>query len=185
MRLGIRKLEREHQNIRAILTLVDTELRGIEQDRTRSQNRLRGGLDYLRYYFDQVHHPHEDLIFDYLIARMEQSNGVVELLLNKHQNIYSLGSELDGWLDAASIPRGKLERADFFATCKHYIQLEKDHLAKEEEIAFPLARQWLLPADWEAISARHRAREDPLFGEKVSRRYTGLYQYLTNAGHFQ
>lgn len=64
MVMHIDKLKREHENLRAVLAIAMVELDGLERDPAADETQFRNALEYLRHYFDEVHHPHEDLIFE-------------------------------------------------------------------------------------------------------------------------
>ncbi|HET6655104.1 MAG TPA: hemerythrin domain-containing protein [Gammaproteobacteria bacterium] len=180
MAMSIEKLKREHRNMITVLDLADMEVAHLERDPAGDQALLRQSLDYLRHYFDQVHHPHEDLIFAYVDARRCQAHEAVMSHAAGHEAIYQLGDILDRWLDGTQSDDGPLP-AGFSVVCRRYLQLQRDSLDTEENIVFPLAERCLTASDWQAIEADRRVKERPADGERVALRYGALYQFLTAA----
>ena len=65
--------------------------------------------------------------------------------------------------------------------CRHYIQLSRAHMRKEEAEILPLAGQLLDDADWAAIAGIATTADDPLFGRIVMENYRALHDAIESA----
>ena len=50
----------------------------------------------------------------------------------------------------------------------------RDHMHREEDEFFPAAVKFLTPTDWLEIGSECTAPADPLFGDKIEKRYKAL-----------
>lgn len=182
MALSIEKLRREHRVIQKVLDLAVAELDRLEGAGAGDPVHLKRALDFARHYFDRVHHPHEDLVFDRLQLRVPEAREAIEPLTAGHEALYELGELLDEYLARCTCEIDAFD-TDFAAVCRRYLELQREHLAREEETALPLAERCLTEADWQAIAARQHARENLSAGERAAFRYGALYEFLMTAAN--
>jgi hemerythrin-like domain-containing protein len=111
-------------------------------------------LRFLRTFADACHHKKEEDVLFPALARVgfTPDAGPVAVMLEEHE----LGRAHLGRLEAA-IQRARLggkDAAEDFATSVHaYVDLLTEHIAKEDNILFPLAEQALGDAGGQAVVA--------------------------------
>ena len=57
---------------------------------------------------------------------------------------------------------------------EEFVQFYRRHIDKEEKLFFPAALRTLTAEDWDEIDAQVTDHQDPLCGDKVSRRFRAL-----------
>jgi hemerythrin-like domain-containing protein len=65
-----------------------------------------------------------------------------------------------------------------FGAAREYIELQRRHLKRENEILFPLAAELLTPADWDDIHTTLEQRRSAHFTEGVKKLYESAYRDL-------
>lgn len=170
-------LRREHSNMRSVLALIGRQLDLLQAETGNDMVLLLNALYYMRKFPGAVHHPKEDAIFERLAAVEPGWRDEVAKLREQHHEIY----QLEDWLMEAALqmPKpGEALRTRLIEFGHHYLELQRRHSEFEEKMLFPQALASLGPADWNAIAARFKAVDDPLFGEHGGERFHLLYAHL-------
>lgn len=135
---------------RVILVALTTLERGAE--RLAAGQGLPGGwwdqmLEWLRAFADRNHHAKEETsLFPAMVkAGVPAEDGPISVMLEEHVR----GRALIG---AMAVERAEQR----VSTARHYVQLLRDHIAKEDGIVFPLADSML---DDQAVAALAREFE--------------------------
>lgn len=173
----INELRREHANMRSVLMLIRDQLDAIRSDWRGDYVLLANALYYMRRYPSVVHHPKEDMILKKLLAADPGLKEDVSRLLRQHQDIYSL-EELLLELALNSPKQGSETQHRLLNLGWQYLQLQKEHSEREEQMFFPLAEKLLTPKDWAAIARKSKELDDPVFGTHSGDRYQMLYDHL-------
>lgn len=176
----LERLSRDHENLARLLALIDRLLdqfhAGIEPDYVT----LCEALEYLDHYADQVHHPSEELIFQRIRERVSGIHPVLDQLTCQHQLLSQINrrfrQSLDGIIHGEVLRRSDVERQG-----RELVQALREHLDLEESDAFPLARQTLSVADWDALAQVAPHTADPLFATPEPVSFRALYQRLMDA----
>ena len=58
------------------------------------------------------------------------------------------------------------------------VRTYRDHIEREDGDLFPAAERYLTPEDWREIEATTADADDPLFGDRVERRFETLRDHL-------
>jgi hemerythrin-like domain-containing protein len=109
-------------------------------------------LDFLKIFADKCHHgKEEDILFPALeAAGMPREGGPIGVMLHEHTLGRGLIRDMDAALAGSAGPRA------FVAPALDYIELLTQHIAKENNVLFPMAER-LLGAP--ALTAMHEAFE--------------------------
>lgn len=175
---AIQIIKDEHSAIAAVLyTLRYLVKRMGEEGDAPNFPLLRAILDYIVAYPDRWHHPKED---DYLFAavrrRTPEANGLIDSLEAEHRLGYPMIADLQARLlafqaDAAQAPA-------FYELAERYVELEWNHMRKEEDALLPIAERCLTPEDWAHIHAAFQENDNPLFGLKPKEDAERLYRRI-------
>ncbi|MGI9385305.1 MAG: hemerythrin domain-containing protein, partial [Methyloligellaceae bacterium] len=121
--------------------------------------------------------PKEDLVFAKLKQRDAQAAEAVGKLEAEHEDIAAefrkFSEAVQSILMEAEMPRGAFDHA-----VRGFIDHERRHIEKEEELFFPAARRALTPEDWVELDAALAGNKDPLFSEEVEEEFKALRQQI-------
>jgi hemerythrin-like domain-containing protein len=171
------RLAEDHRRLTRLLALFEGMLDrfsdGVEPD----YELMCELMEYMIDYADQVHHPSEDLIFERLLAHLGHEHDVLRRLMIQHEALMQLNrrfkESLEGIVHEEVLPREEVEQQG-----RELLATLREHMRLEEEEAFPLARETLSAADWDALNAAAPRVTDPVFGEADPERFRALYTQL-------
>ena len=136
-------------------------------------------LDFLGTFADRCHHGKEEgALFPMLGKKgLPTQVGPVAVMLSEHEQGRA---EISGMRAAiASFAQGLAEGADRFAThANAYIDLLRDHIAKENNVLFPMADGMLGPVDQADLLAAFGRVESHDLGAGTHERYLALVDAL-------
>lgn len=163
------RLQRQHQHISRLLTVVERQLGALARGRAPDYQLMRDVFEYLADYPDRYHHPYEDFVFARLVKQRPEETERVRSLADQHALLVAYGRQVQGpltdLLHGSVIPRSEL-----LALGRAYVDEYRDHLRHELE-ALAAATRHLTPADWIQIDTAFYWQPDPLFGQHVEARY--------------
>ena len=171
------RLTQDHKHLGLLLNLFDKLLDDFRAGSDPDFELLGEMLEYMETYADVVHHPSEELIFQRVIDQRNQNYRVLQVLSNQHLVL----SELTRYFRQAVqgiVHEEVVSREEFEVQGRDLIETLRKHLELEEAEAFPLARQALSDADWDALDDQVSHAIDPVFGERDPDRFHALYDYL-------
>jgi hemerythrin-like domain-containing protein len=136
---AIEDLRNEHEAIISGLQILDTLSRRIDRGLDVQRRDIHDFIGFLREFADKCHHGKEEgILFPALInSGMEKEGGPIEAMLSEHAK----GRELIKEMDAAV--SGKEDNKRFARAAKEYSDLLQAHIAKENDVLFPLAENTL------------------------------------------
>ena len=105
------------------------------------------GIDFIRQYADRFHHAkEEDVLFEALVANgMPKEHSPVAAMLMEHDQGRAFVKGMEEAVREAQV--GRTERHQAIAdNALGYAALLKDHIAKEDDVLYPLAER-VLPDD--------------------------------------
>lgn len=159
------KLRAEHERILGSLDVLE-DLAARAREGAADADRARDVLDFLRTFADQLHHAKEEqMLFPALgEAGMPPEGGPVGMMLMEHDEGRRLVEHMAGAVEEQL--GSDAARSTFAQAAGSFVQLLRDHIAKENEILFPLADQMLseqsqseLAAGFERFDEQERAEE--------------------------
>lgn len=156
-------LSADHRIIEQVLDCLECLARAARVDGSIDSERSGVALKFLSEFADRLHHGKEErLLFPALHARgISENVGPIPVMLNEHD----LGrSEL-------ARMRVALEQSDapgFAASALDYVELLRDHIAKEDGVLFPMGEEQLTDEDRRDLLAAFE-RADREFVGPISR----------------
>ncbi len=136
------------------------------------------GIDFIRQYADRFHHAkEEDILFKALINNgMPKDNSPVAAMLMEHDQGRSYVRAMESAVHETQ--SGRKDTCQVIATnALAYAALLRDHIAKEDDILYPLAERVLPEAVRPGIVAGYQAAEAMVPAEFNSHYQTVIEQY--------
>ena len=173
-------LRHEHKAIAEILDVLEREIGTLthEQKNRRADYGLAWSIiDYFLNFPDLVHHPKEECI----LRKMQEVNPRgAEPVGDLSAGHVQLSNELEALAAALkqAMDDGAAPRPELIDRARAFIQHQRQHLAGEERLFFPLAEDLLSPADWAQVDHTFTARLDPLVGGESAERFEAQYRHI-------
>jgi hemerythrin-like domain-containing protein len=175
-------LKHEHRIILAVCDAADRESQRLSSGGAVDAERVERMLDFIRTFADRCHHAKEE---DLLFVRMGERGfpteaGPVRVMLQEHE----LG-RAHVRATAEALPRAAA--GDAAATrvvaenLAGWAALLRSHIAKEDNILYPMAEQALTPEDMAELAESFERVEHDEMGAGVHERYAALARELTAA----
>jgi hemerythrin-like domain-containing protein len=147
--------------------------------RSRATDLIYAILYYMRVFPDRLHHPKEE---DHLFRRLGARSTAAETVISDLQDEHERGEHL---LEQTQQALRDFERNADARTLQAlkdhvqaYVDLEFQHMRKEEDDLMPLAERDLRPDDWESIDRAFASNVDPVFHANVELGFDALYRQI-------
>ena len=155
----------EHRVIEQVLAVLEEIAASAERDGVIDTAAARDALDFFRTFADGCHHAKEERhLFPLLESRgLPREGGPTGVMLHEHDQGRTLTRAMDAAVEALAAGRPgaaqELERA-----ARQHVQHLRQHIAKENQVLFPMARQLLAAADLGALQEPCRAVVEAVLG---------------------
>ncbi|MBW3140785.1 hemerythrin domain-containing protein [Ferrimonas balearica] len=177
------RIHTDHAHISTLLSVLSAKAQRLKQGQEVNLSVIRDVVDYLQRYADQSHHPMEDILYQYYLDKVgDTQQGEVHQLAIEHRKLREatdqLFDTLNMILNDAVVPRERL-----IADIEDFVRLQRTHLEQEEVRVLPLLERTLTDHDWQQIHrlVANKLVEDPLFGDTGDREFEDLREYLMNS----
>lgn len=175
------KLQKDHRNLEKILDLLELQLDHFLAGRESDFDLKIELLEYMEAYADQAHHPLENIIFTATKPLADDRAELMDRLMQQHQELAHLTRtfrhSLENIFQGGVMPREELE-----VQGREFIALQRQHIALEEQEAFPIVDDLLREEDWKTILEQSPNYDDPVFDKPDKIRFQTLFEYLSQAG---
>ncbi|MHB1419471.1 MAG: hemerythrin domain-containing protein [Bacillota bacterium] len=133
-----KELIHEHEVILHLLGLLETACDRIDGGGNVETSFFRGALNFLRQFADKCHHGKEEkVLFPALIENgLPATGGPVQQMLSEHDRGRGLLKQMQASLEPVNLEK-------FTEAARGYISLLRAHIAKENHVLFPLAKDLL------------------------------------------
>lgn len=174
-----RQLCLDHRQFQQLLDALENLLQELaSEDRNpETLGLILDALDYLSVYPDMWHHPVEDLIFQRLEQKPLENRAALEVAQREHKEI-TFATRRMRELFYAVANDCAMERHRLFDATNYYIELQRQHIERENHLVFPMIEKHLSDADWQHVASALQRQRDPLFGPAVKMQYEVLRDYL-------
>lgn len=154
------RLKDEHQLILRMLALLEKNADLTAAGRFHDYRFFLDGVDFIRNYADRFHHAkEEDILFEALIDNgMPRQNSPVAAMLMEHD----LGRAFVKAMEEAATRAVNGEPGQdeaIAANARGYLELLREHIAKEDDILYPLAERVIPEEKRDAIVAGYHKAE--------------------------
>jgi len=171
----------EHRSIYAILHGMEYLVQEIRARRKKVDPRVfHAMLYYLDTFSERMHHPKED---QYLFRAMRERDASAEALITELEKEHAGGEDSLRRL-AQSLNRyqegGEKEFPAFALEVENFVRRCRDHMHKEEDQLFPLARKLLAADDWAKIDRAFEENRDPLASARDTKDFEKLFSRIVN-----
>jgi hemerythrin-like domain-containing protein len=175
---AIRILRQEHANMAMLLDILDRQLAASTAGEELDYDIVRAILDYFVSYPDLYHHPKEDLIFLRLRAKHSDKAKPIAELLGEHEDLALLTRRFARATVDQMLNPSEAAQQRFASLGREFVDVNRRHMAREDEQFFPRVLEAMSTEDWAAIDAQITDREDPLFGGLVELRFRDLHRMI-------
>ncbi len=137
-------LRSEHRAIERALEVLSTMIDDLREHRATRTAELVEIIAFLQGYADELHHQKEERALFIALARagLPAQGGPVAVMLHEHEEGRAL---LDQLAELAPVVASSLDaQRAFIDSASRYVELLDNHIAKENQILFPMAER-LLP----------------------------------------
>ena len=172
-------LKREHQIVLLVLGGLERETQKLQAQVPADYEALRKIVDFARNFTDRCHHAKEE---KHLFPAMERrgqpaDRGPIAVMLLEHaqgrERVKAIAIALPGAEKGDPAARSAL-----LENLTAYITLLRNHIAKEDNVLFPLADRLLTPGDQKALEREFERVEAEEMGEGTHERYHQLAHEL-------
>jgi hemerythrin-like domain-containing protein len=167
----------EHRNIEKLLLVLEQELEVFDHSEPPDYEILQAIIEYFQDYPESYHHPKEDIVFEKLKSRDPAAVTRIGDVEAEHQvelkRLQRFAQAVDDILAGREYPR-----QSFHNVVQEFIEHQRHHMHKEEQLLFPAAVKALQRDDWAEIDARMNDRKDPLFDNAVEKKFNVLRQSI-------
>lgn len=160
------QLKQEHEAVKLALKILDKIAKNLETGDEVNPQDLESLMEFIKVFVDKCHHTKEEKIFYPLAGEIEwaKENGPIAMMLTEHD----LGRECVKEMSSA-VHRYKDGEKDasfvIIQKARDYIALLNDHIAKEDDILYPLIDAQLSEAQEKEIEEKFESLERDVIGE--------------------
>ncbi len=158
-------LRKEHDAILRMLDATEEVARRMERGERVSPQTLSELLEFFRLFADRCHHgKEEELLFPLLESKgVPRRGGPIGVMLFEHDEGRSLIQQME--LSAAGYARGDSVAAEGWVyAARGYAELLRAHIAKENNILFPMAERLLTDAEQQMLADAFEKAEEEKMG---------------------
>jgi hemerythrin-like domain-containing protein len=170
-------LQEEHRNIARLIDVLEQELSVFDRRERPDYEIFQAIIQYFKEYPENCHHPKEDVVYRILKERNPSVAGAVGDVESEHEiegeRLHRFAKVVEDVLADQELPR-----QTFHEAAKDFIEHQRRHMAKEEQLLFPAALETLTAEDWAQIDARIDDRKDPMFDGNVTSKFQSLYNTI-------
>jgi hemerythrin-like domain-containing protein len=172
-------LKHEHQIVLLVLEGAEREARKLQAQAQADYEALGKIVDFARNFTDRCHHAKEE---KHLFPAMERrgqpaGHGPIAVMLMEHTQGRDKIKAIAGALPGAE-KGDPAARSALHESLTGYITLLRNHIAKEDNILFPLADRLLAPEDQTALEKDFERVEEEEMGQGTHERYHQLAHEL-------
>lgn len=161
-------LKQEHDVIERVLDLLQQAVARVETGRLIPDGFQPWAVQFFRQFADRCHHgKEEEILFPLLEQRgIARDGGPIGVMLNEHV----IGRDCVGRMERAS-SCSPPDNATFASAANEYIPLLRQHIFKENNVLFQIARQCLSELDATETMEKFRVVAEENGGQEIHGQY--------------
>ncbi|RMD80985.1 MAG: hemerythrin [Candidatus Dadabacteria bacterium] len=150
----IETLMDEHRRIEKALDALDVYAERLQAGAQAPLDDLAGFVRFIREFADRTHHgKEEDILFEAMVAAgFPKEAGPIAVMLAEHDEGRSYVAELAAAVEAGTIETN--DRARLAGAARGYTSLLRDHIQKEDNVLYPMARARLSSEAYAEVTRR-------------------------------
>ena len=173
------ELRTEHRAIERMLAILETAAQRLEHGERVRPEVFRQSVDFVRNFADRCHHAkEEENLFPRLEARgVPRQGGPIGVMLFEHDEGRAFVGAIAGAIDVYDRD-GQAAAQAIAENARGYVDLLRAHIAKEDNVLFPMADRVLSAADQAELEQRFEQIETERMGPDTHERYHRLLDEL-------
>ena len=172
---AIEELQKDHEIILSMLSGIERLASTILTTKTVDADKVRDMIEFSRSFTDGYHHTKEEKhYFVRLQDRgMPKDQGPIAVMLMEHQMGRDLVRVIESALNEYQSGQEKSSESITQAILR-YVQLLKAHIAKENNILFPMSERFLSTEDQQYLEESFKNINEHELGEDINEKYVRL-----------
>ena len=166
----LRRLYEDHANLLRVLAILERQIAVMDQGNRPDLDIVQGSIEYFLTYPDLRHHPLENRVLMRLQAKdpraAEPFTGLDAEHREQSETLHRIAEVTFQVLQDAAVAR-----QGYVGMLRSFVAAQRDHVRREEESFFPAAERILDEADWAKLDREVPAMLDPLFDDRMERRF--------------
>lgn len=173
----------EHRHIDTVFAVIEGCIRERALDEPATLDLLSSLTDYVVEFPERIHHPREEVIAEKLIDKglTPGERVLVELTVSQHAELAAFTARISADVDLMLARRRAASEA-FVSDVRQYLELQRNHMRREEQQLFPLASRMLSADDWRDVEKSFPPETDPVSEARLER-YRSIYDLVRSAGY--
>jgi hemerythrin-like domain-containing protein len=179
MMMMIERIRREHGYMTRLLAILRNQYQRLQNEESVDYRLVKEIVDYLSSHSEAIHHPKEDLVYHYYVAKYGDDKHITDLsadhVVLSEKTHYFLDI-IEMILKDAIVPQEV-----FMEQLAEFITSQKQHLDLEEREILPLVKKTFVEEDWQYLDTQWTQNEDdPVFGDNIADQYKQLAERVRN-----
>lgn len=156
------QLIHEHNSVLIALDVLETICNQLQENSQADVKDIEDIIDFLKIFVDKCHHSKEEgFLFPALEdAGMQHEYGPIGVMLNEHQQGRQYIRQITD-----SVENGNIQKDIFIKSATSYIHLLRNHIAKENNVLFPMSDEMLSDSTQEKLLQDFEHLEENVIGE--------------------
>ncbi len=173
-------LHDDHKNFVKLLEFLESQLNCIKNCEVVDFELILMAMIYMKEYPDEVHHPQENIIFNYFLEHYKDSHDDILALMQEHVSMPQLTDRIIDMLESI-VCETPINRDEFCEHLAKYIDVQKQHMNQEESAVYPAIYEHFKPDDWKNLNMQLDNVPDPLFHDPTEKKYSQLLLKVSTA----
>lgn len=169
-------LRHEHEAIQRVVNVMERAASRLEAGDTVPREALSSAIDFVRGFADGCHHAKEERTLFPLMKEhgVPEQGGPLGVMLHEHDAGRAFIQQLEHAIE-------RDDRADIVEALRGYVSLLRGHIAKENDVLFPMADRVLSSDEQQRLVTEFERIESEELGAGVHERYEALIEQLERA----
>jgi len=168
------QLRADHRNLVVLLDILDVEAARLGSQGEPDYSLVADIMAYMAQYSDTVHHPKEDLIYEHIHAHHKDIEQGLAHIKKDHNSLEKTCGNIREIVESIEDARC-VNREALGSALENYSKSLRTHMYWEEKELFKLADSLVDDEAWTVLLSSKGIKPDPLFGNKVERRFRKLF----------